>query len=199
MVKSTLGFARKCRFGHLLILAAAMGWAWASAGAAQPLLAGTAQSGPGMAAQSEARAAVANNDEAAASSESPDQSQAKPAPSEGGRRDPFLIPKVPKGGPLAEQMEGAGPLPPGKRGLIISQLRLEGVVRQTGGRPTIAVVTNSTNRAYFLRESDEVYNGVVSKITPDSIYFTENVRTPGGPMTSREVIKRLGSGPGENR
>ena len=96
-------------------------------------------------------------------------------------------------------MEGAGPLPPGKRGLIISQLRLEGVVRQTGGRPTIAVVTNSTNRAYFLRESDEVYNGVVSKITPDSIYFTENVRTPGGPMTSREVIKRLGSGPGENR
>jgi hypothetical protein len=200
MVKSTLGFSRKCRFGHLLILAAAMGWVWASAGAALPLPAEAAQRGPAMAAQSVARAAVTNNnDEAAPPSESPDQTQAKPAPSEGGRRDPFLIPKEPKGGPLAEQMEGAGPLPPGKRGLIISQLRLEGTVRQAGGRPAIAVVTNTTNRAYFLRENDEVYNGVVSKITPDSIYFTENVRTPGGPTTSREVIKRLGSGPGENR
>jgi hypothetical protein len=152
-----------------------------------------------MAAKSVARAAVAKTDKAAPSSEPSDQTQAKSAPAEGGRRDPFLIPKEPKGADLAEQMEGSGPLPPGKRGLLISQLRLEGVVRQSGDKPMIAVVANTTNRAYFLRENDEVYNGIVSKITPDSIYFTENVRTPGGQVGSREVIKRLGSGPGENR
>jgi dUTPase len=94
---------------------------------------------------------------------------------------------------------GGGPLPPGKRGLLVSQLRLEGVVRQSGDKPMIAVVTNRTNRAYFLRENDEVYNGVVSKITPDSIYFTEKVRTADGQTGTREVVKRLGSGPGENR
>jgi hypothetical protein len=45
----------------------------------------------------------------------------------------------------------------------------------------IAVVTNYTKRAYFLRENDTVYNGIVSRITPDAVYFKENTlnRTVG--------------------
>ena len=60
----------------------------------------------------------------------------------------------------------------------------------------IAVVDNSSNRAYFLRENDAVYNGVVSKITPDSVVFRENGLDASGKMVVREVVKRLGQGPG---
>jgi hypothetical protein len=63
----------------------------------------------------------------------------------------------------------------------------------------IAVVDNSTNRAYFLRENDAVYDGVVSKITPDSVSFRQNYLEPGGSSSVREVVKRLGPGPGEGR
>lgn len=118
--------------------------------------------------------------------------------SQGGRRDPFKLPPPPsKGGP---EMAGIkGPLPPGKKGLLIGQLRLEGVVREDKTNTMIAVVTNATNRAYFLHENDEVYNGVVSKITPDSVFFTENTKQANGNISTREVVKKLGTGSGEGK
>jgi len=119
-----------------------------------------------------------------------------------GKRDPFKIPLVATGKGNGESVLDSAPggaLPPGVRGLLISQLRLEGVVRQQTANKMIAVVTNETRRAYFLHESDSVYNGVVSKITPDAIYFKENVLDPNGRVTTREVMKRLGSASGEGR
>ena len=62
-----------------------------------------------------------------------------------------------------------------------------------------AVVINDRKLAYFLHENDSVYNGVVSKITPDSVYFKENVLDSSGRVTTREVVKQLGSAPGEGR
>lgn len=208
MFNRRLGIVSSLHVGRLLLLAAMAAGAWAMANAAQPLPLALAQpqQSMGTAAKAVARQAAAPKG-ATATATAPanrETDQAMSGATTGGRRDPFLVPKEAKGGADAvpdEMMDaqGGGPLPPGKRGLFISQLRLEGVVRQSSGKPMIAVVTNNTNRAYFLRENDEVYNGVVSKITPDSIYFTENVRTPDGQASSREVIKRLGSGPGENR
>ncbi len=121
-----------------------------------------------------------------------------------GKRDPFKLPelsgKAVLNGEISESMPGGGGvLPPGERGLLISQLRLEGVVRQQTQNKMIAVVTNDTRRAYFLRENQSVYNGVVSKITPDAVYFKENVLDSSGRVTTREVVKRLGSAPGEGR
>jgi len=117
-----------------------------------------------------------------------------------GKRDPFKLPELGtgKGGGIMDSAAG-GVLPPGVRGLLISQLRLEGVVRQETANKMIAVVTNDTRRAYFLTVNEAVYNGVVSKITPDAVYFTENVLDPTGRVTTREVVKRLGSAPGEGR
>jgi hypothetical protein len=116
-----------------------------------------------------------------------------------GKRDPFKLPPA-AGNKLLEGVPGpTGPLPPGNRGLIISQLRLEGVVHQEASNKMLAVVTNETKRAYFLTENDAVYNGVVSKITPDAVYFKENVLDQNGRVSAREVIKRLGSAPGEGR
>ncbi len=98
---------------------------------------------------------------------------------------------------VAEQV--LGPLPPGTRGLVIGQLRLEGIVRLDTTNTMIAVVDNNTNRAYFLRENDAVYDGVVSKITPDSVTFKQNYSEPGGPSGVRDVVKRMSPGPGEGR
>jgi len=93
-----------------------------------------------------------------------------------------------------------GPMPPGTRGLVINQLKLQGVVRLDLSNSMIAVVVPVyANRAYFLRENDAVYNGAVSKITPDSIYFKENFLDRYGRAQVREVVKRLGSASGEGR
>ncbi len=91
-------------------------------------------------------------------------------------------------------------MPPGTRGLVINQLKLQGVVRLDLSNSMIAVVVPVyANRAYFLRENDAVYNGAVSKITPDSIYFKENFLDRYGRAQVREVVKRLGSASGEGR
>jgi hypothetical protein len=119
-----------------------------------------------------------------------------------GKRDPFKVPEVPTGhGNSQSVMDSApgGALPPGVRGLLISQLRLEGVVREQAANRMIAVVTNDTRRAYFLTENEAVYNGVVSKITPDAVYFKENVLDANGRLTTHEVMKRLGPASGEGR
>jgi hypothetical protein len=122
-----------------------------------------------------------------------------------GKRDPFKLPETAgaaadKGGAetILESAPG-GVLPLGNRGLLISQLTLEGVVREQTSNKMTAVVTNATKVAHFLHENDSVYNGVVSKITPDAVYFKENVLDASGRVTTREVVKRLGSAPGEGR
>jgi hypothetical protein len=119
-----------------------------------------------------------------------------------GKRDPFKIPEVGSARASAGNVlesEPGGVLPQGKRGLLISHLKLEGVVREQATNKMIAVVTNETKLAHFLYESDAVYNGIVSKITPDAVYFKENVLDANGRVTTREVVKRLGAAPGEGR
>lgn len=118
-----------------------------------------------------------------------------------GLRDPFRLPPPPSEGEGAQAGEMAtGPMPPGSRGLIIDQLKLEGIVRQGKENPKmIAVLANPANRAYFLHENDPLYNGVITKITPDSVYFKEDVRDAAGKTTSREVIKKLAPAPGEKK
>jgi hypothetical protein len=120
-----------------------------------------------------------------------------------GKRDPFKIPELSiekvAGETILESAPPGGVLPTGKRGLLISHLTLQGVVREQTSNKMIAVVTNETKVARFLYENDSLYNGVVSKITPDAVYFKENVLDSNGRVTTREVVKRLGSAPGEGR
>jgi len=114
-----------------------------------------------------------------------------------GRRDPFKVWVAPSSADHSafEPVR----LPAGTRGLVISGLRLEGIVRQQPADEMIAVVTNDTKRAYFLRVNDTVYNGVVSKITPAAIYFKENSHDSQGRVVTREVEIKLGSALGEGR
>jgi Tfp pilus assembly protein PilP len=99
-----------------------------------------------------------------------------------GRRDPFVSPVVNR------SMLGSG-CSTGKRCLAIDQINLKGVVKSDNGM--IAVVTNSLNKAYFLRENDPVFNGYVVRITGDSIIFKETVQDRLGKPFTREVTKKI--------
>jgi Tfp pilus assembly protein PilP len=78
----------------------------------------------------------------------------------------------------------------GKRCLAIPELVLQGTVKDVSGK-MLAVVANTSHKTYFLRESDQVFNGSVEKITSDSIVFREFVKDPLGRETAREVVKKL--------
>lgn len=122
---------------------------------------------------------------------------APPSDAAAGRRDPFKPWVMPSS--ASHPVSESEPLPPGTHGLVISGLRFEGIVRLQPANTMIAVVTNYTKRAYFLRVNDAVYNGVVSKITPEAIYFNENILDSRGRVATQEVEIKLGSAPGEGR
>jgi len=113
-----------------------------------------------------------------------------------GKRDPFRTPAPPRTGGGEAFL---GPRLPGKRGLVIGQLELKGVVLEDASKGMIAVVTNQTNRAYFLRVHDEVYNGIVGEITADAIHFRENRLGTDGRLETEEVVLKLGAQSREGR
>lgn len=121
-----------------------------------------------------------------------------------GWRDPFRLPAPPAAG--AAGMELRRPPLPGKRGLMIGQLKLLGIVRQHAPNSAdaapatmIAVVTNASQVAYFLRPGDALYDGRITRITADAAYFDQEYLDPGGQARRREVVKRLNAGSGEEQ
>ncbi len=99
-----------------------------------------------------------------------------------GRRDPFVSPV------MMTTMVGSG-CSTGKRCLAVDQINVKGVVRAESGM--IAVVVNSMDKAYFLRENDPVFNGYVVRITGDSVVFKETVQDRMGKSFTREVTKKI--------
>src|SRR5262249_11029709 len=102
----------------------------------------------------------------------------------GVRRDPFesLVSRQ------QNQANAAKNLPPGKAGLQVSTLRLDGIVKAPNGM--IAVVTNPQLRTYFLREGDQLYDGRVEKIAMDGVSFHEMGKDAFGKPVERQVNKR---------
>ena len=109
------------------------------------------------------------------------------------RRDPFdtLLTKARASNAPPEN------LPPGKAGLIVDTLRIDGIVHSPNGM--IAVVSNSQQRVYFLREGDKLYDGSVEKIALDAISFHEIGKDAFGKPLERVVTKRLYPSPGEQQ
>jgi len=113
--------------------------------------------------------------------------KAAPAPKKPERRDPFrsLLMRPGEGGTQV--------LPPGKPGLVIGQLVVTGIVVMPGD--SVAVVSMSgRNRAYFLRERDELFDGYVARINEDSVVFREKSKDAYGRPYEKEVVKQLSSG-----
>jgi len=108
------------------------------------------------------------------------------------KRDPFesLVGREHGGGPT-------GPMPPGKAGLQVSTLRLDGVVRAPNGM--IAVVSNPQSRTYFLRDGDQLFDGRVEKIAMDGVSFHEVGKDAFGKPVERQVNKRIYASAGEQQ
>jgi hypothetical protein len=110
------------------------------------------------------------------------------------RRDPFRS-------LLAAPGAGGGPaecIAPGKAGLMIGQLSVVGIVMMPSD--SVAVVNApGRNRAYFLRERDELCDGYVSRITPDNVAFREKAKDAYGRAYEREVVKQITAAPGVRR
>jgi Tfp pilus assembly protein PilP len=108
------------------------------------------------------------------------------------RRDPFesLLSRQ-KGGLDAKN------LPPGKGGLQVSTLKIDGIVHGPNGM--IAVVSNPQQRTYFLREGDQLYDGRVDKIAMDGVSFHETGKDAFGKPVERSVNKRIYSTAGEEQ
>jgi Tfp pilus assembly protein PilP len=128
----------------------------------------------------------------------PVESQVDPdAPKEGeekgARRDPFesLVARQ------QAQKNATAALPPGKAGLQVNTLRLDGIVKAPNGM--IAVVTNPQARTYFLREGDQLYDGRVEKIAMDGVSFHEIGKDAFGKPVERQVNKRIYSSAGEQQ
>ena len=129
----------------------------------------------------------------AATAEAPADAAQAPtdAESKAARRDPFES-------LVSHQQTGSGKnLPPGKAGLQVSTLRLDGIVRAPNGM--IAVVSNPQSRSYFLREGDQLYDGRVEKIAMDGVSFHEVGKDAFGKPVERQVNKRIYASAGEQQ
>jgi len=109
----------------------------------------------------------------------------------GSRRDPFVM-------LVGRQTGGEGSplhLPPGKAGLQVSTLILQGIVSAPSGM--IAIVANPQKSVYFLHPGDALFDGSVVKIEPESVTFHEVGKDAFGKPLEHEVTKKLHPSSGE--
>lgn len=132
---------------------------------------------------------AAKNKASATPNETPAVSHADEAVA---KRDPFVaLVDVQKGG-------GGGPnLPPGKAGLVVATVRVDGTVKS--GEDLLAVVSNPERHVYFVREGDHLYDGSVKKIDLDGVTFQEDSKDAFGKPIVREVTKRIYASAGEQQ
>lgn len=107
-----------------------------------------------------------------------------------GKRDPFVALVNSSKGPEEH-------LPPGKAGLVIGTLTVQGTVQGANGM--IAVIANPDQRVYFVREGDRLYDGEVQKIASDAVTFDQNTKDAFGKPIERTVVKRIYPSAGEQQ
>jgi Pilus assembly protein, PilP len=107
-----------------------------------------------------------------------------------GKRDPFVALVNSSKGPTEH-------LPPGKAGLVIGTLTVQGTVQGANGM--IAVIANPDQRVYFVRQGDRLYDGEVEKISLDAVTFQQNTKDAFGKPIERTVVKRIYPSAGEQQ
>lgn len=150
--------------------------------AAKSVVTGTTSAAP--ATTEVAKAAVPDTPGIAIKPTAPSSEVAEPPKHDGLRRDPFINPivKTTTGPAIACST--------GKHCLMIGQLSVKGIIVSDEGM--LAIVENSSARTYFLRMNDPLGDGVVERITRDSVVFRQNVSDSlGRPMGAKEVVKRI--------
>jgi glucose/arabinose dehydrogenase len=128
----------------------------------------------------------------------PSAAETQPAPTASAKREePPVSKRDPFEALVGKRQEGPSNLPPGKAGLVIATVRVDGAVRSPSGM--IAVLSNPQQRVYFVREGDRLYDGSVEKIALDGVVFRENSKDAFGKPIEREVTKRIYASAGDQQ
>ena len=156
-----------------------------------------AQSAPAKNAARKAKASSSKRPAPAASSEAKPSEAATNDPAPAMKSDAVTAKRDPFQPLVSNTKPSHGPLPPGKAGLIIGTVHVDGTVKSPSGM--MAVVSNEEQKVYFIREGDKLYDGDVEKIGLDGVTFKENSKDAFGKPVERMVTKRIYQSAGEQQ
>jgi len=151
-----------------------------------------AQRGPAPPAS--AQAAAAPTPTAAPSADQP-AGQSSPISAEAGapftyspegRRDPFVS-LIGKG----SDPKNAGARPTGVPGLLINEVSVKGIVRNSAG--FVAMIQGPDNKTYVVKAGDRLMDGTVKSIVQDAVVFSQDVNDPLSLVKQKEIRKSLRS------
>lgn len=103
-----------------------------------------------------------------------------------GRRDPFIS-LVGRAGDANSE----GTRPAGLPGILIQEVSLKGIMRQSNG--FVAMVQGPDKKTYTARPGQRLFDGTVKSITHDAVVFSQDVTDPLSLVKQREVRKTLRS------
>jgi hypothetical protein len=103
-----------------------------------------------------------------------------------GRRDPF---RSLLEGLEGEDEEGVEVRPPGLAGMLVEELRVEGIIQTPSG--ILAFVQGHDNLSYIIRPGTKLYNGEVKEIFNDRVVFRQQVNDPKQVRPYNEVVREV--------
>jgi len=106
-----------------------------------------------------------------------------------GRRDPFVS-LIGKG----SDAKGQGNRPAGVPGLLINEVSVKGIVRNSAGY--VALIQGADNKTYVVRAGDRLLDGTVKSIVADAVVFSQDVNDPLSLVKQKEIRKPLRSAEG---
>jgi Tfp pilus assembly protein PilP len=101
-----------------------------------------------------------------------------------GRRDPFVS-LIGKG----SDPKNAGTRPPGVPGLLINEVSVKGIVRNSAG--FVAMIQGPDNKTYVVKAGDRLMDGTVKSIVQDAVVFSQDVNDPLSLVKQKEIRKSL--------
>jgi Tfp pilus assembly protein PilP len=106
-----------------------------------------------------------------------------------GRRDPFIS-LLGRG----SDPKSKGARPAGVPGLLINEVSVKGIVRNTSG--FVALIQGPDNKTYVIKAGDRLMDGTVKSIVQDAVVFSQNVNDPLSLVKQKEIRKALRSADG---
>jgi Tfp pilus assembly protein PilP len=106
-----------------------------------------------------------------------------------GRRDPFVS-LIGKG----SDPKTLGTRPPGIPGLLINEVSVKGIVRNSSGY--VALIQGADNKTYIVKAGDRLLDGTVKSILQDAVVFSQDVNDPLSLVKQKEIRKPLRSAEG---
>ena len=101
-----------------------------------------------------------------------------------GRRDPFIS-LLGRG----NDPKGQGVRPPGVPGLLINEVSVKGIVRNSTG--FVALIQGPDNKTYVVKAGDRLMDGSVKSIVQDAVVFSQDVNDPLSLVKQKEIRKAL--------